>query len=300
MTEHNRANVDPTIAALLEAMREDREAARIAQERQAQLITDMLAQLALPRNRENRAENRPFGNNGDEEEETPNRHVREPKWDSGLRVEIPDFTGSLNPEEYLDWVYTVEEVFKLKNIPPEKQVSLVAIRFRDRAAAWWRNYQYQRYQDHLLPLEDWGDLKREMNREFLPLNYKQTLFRQFQSLTQGSKSVDDYTLEFYKLAARNQLNESEDQRVARYMQGLRSSIQDALIAHTFYSVSEAQAKAKAVEQHQSRGRPFTSRAHTTPTRTPGDNSKWSSTSDKPSSSTGTLPEQWSTEYFPSS
>ena len=165
----------------------------------------------------------------------------------------------------------------------------MAIRFRDRAAACWRNYQYQRYQDHLLPLEDWGDLKREMNREFLPLNYKQTLFRQFQSLTQGSKSVDDYTLEFYKLAARNQLNESEDQRVARYMQGLRSSIQDALIAHTFYSVSEAQAKAKAVEQHHSRGRPFTSRAHTTPTRTPGDNSKWSSTSDKSSSSTGIFP-----------
>jgi hypothetical protein len=283
------ANIDPTIAALLEAMREDREAARAAQERQTQLITDLLAQLTLPRNRGNRAEDQPIGNNEFENEETVNRPVREPKWDSRLRVEIPDFTGSLNSEEYLDWVYTVEEVFKLKNVPPEKQVSLVAIRFRDRAAAWWQNYKYQRYQDRLLPLEEWGDLKRAMDREFLPLNYKQTLFKQFQALTQGSKSVDEYTLEFYKLAARNQLNETEDQRVARYMQGLRGSIQDALIAHTFYSVSEVQAKAKAVEQHHSRNRPFMSRAQGSSSRTPGDNSKWNSPSDKVNTSSGTFP-----------
>ena len=66
------SGVDPTIVVLLEAMREDREATRIAQERQAQLITDMLAQLALPRNRENSVDDRHFGNNGDEKEETPN------------------------------------------------------------------------------------------------------------------------------------------------------------------------------------------------------------------------------------
>ena len=71
-----------------------------------------------------------------------------------------------------------------------------------------------------------------MTTEFLPLNYRQTIYRQFQSLTQGSRSVEDYTLEFYKLEARNQLNETEDQRVARFLNGLRISIQDALIVHS--------------------------------------------------------------------
>jgi Retrotransposon gag protein len=87
-----------------------------------------------------------------------------------------------------------------------------------------------------------------MNREFLPLNYRQTLFRQFQSLTQGSRSVDEYTLKFYQLEAQNQLNEIDDQRVARFLHGLRGVIQDALIVHTFNTVSEVQSKAKAVDQ----------------------------------------------------
>jgi hypothetical protein len=163
-------------------------------------------------------------------------------------VEIPDFSGSLKPEEYLNWSNAVEEVFELKEVPLEKRVPLVTIRFRERAVAWWQNFKYRRYQDNLPPLNDWHELKREMNREFLPLNYRQTLYQQLQSLTQGSRSVDDYTLEFYRLEARNQLNESEDQRVARYLHGLRGSIQDTLVVHTFYNVSEAQSKAKALEQ----------------------------------------------------
>lgn len=59
----------------------------------------------------------------------------------------------------------------------KKRVPLVTIRFRERAAAWWQNFKYRRYLDNLPPLNDWNELKREMNREFLPLNYRQTLYQ---------------------------------------------------------------------------------------------------------------------------
>jgi Retrotransposon gag protein len=59
-----------------------------------------------------------------------------------------------------------------------------------------------------------------MTKEFLPLNFQQTLYQQLQGLIQGSRSIDDYTLEFYRLVARNQLRETEEQLVARYLHGL--------------------------------------------------------------------------------
>jgi Zinc knuckle/Retroviral aspartyl protease len=68
--------------------------------------------------------------------------------------------------------------------------------------------------------------------------------------------VEEYTLEFYKLEARNQINETEDLRVARYLHGLRMNIQDMLVVHTFNNVGEAQSKAKAVEKQLAKSRNF--------------------------------------------
>ena len=37
-------------------------------------------------------------------------------------------------------------------------------------------------------------------------------------------SVEDYTMKFYQLLARNEIHETEDQLVARYIGGLRVQI----------------------------------------------------------------------------
>jgi len=34
-----------------------------------------------------------------------------------FRVEIPEYEGKLHQEEFLDWLHTVERVFKYKDIP---------------------------------------------------------------------------------------------------------------------------------------------------------------------------------------
>ncbi|GJR36947.1 putative nucleotidyltransferase, ribonuclease H [Tanacetum coccineum] len=39
------------------------------------------------------------------------------RWESGMRINIPEFDGkTLNPEGFIDWLVTVEEVFKFKEI----------------------------------------------------------------------------------------------------------------------------------------------------------------------------------------
>ena len=60
-----------------------------------------------------------------------------------------------------------------------------------------------------------------MKTRFLPTNYEQLLYQQYQHCQQRNRSVNEYTEEFYRLNARNDLNETERQQVARYVGGLR-------------------------------------------------------------------------------
>ncbi|EEF36882.1 conserved hypothetical protein [Ricinus communis] len=62
-----------------------------------------------------------------------NRH-----WESGMRTEIPEFHGSLQAEEFLDWLPTVEEILDFKGVREDKRVPLIATRLRGRAIAWWQ------------------------------------------------------------------------------------------------------------------------------------------------------------------
>nr|GEV25961.1 hypothetical protein [Tanacetum cinerariifolium] len=66
------------------------------------------------------------------------------------------------------------------------------------------------------------------------------------------KSVEEYTEEFYELVSRNDLSDSEQQLVSRYLGGLRQSIQDVLCLYTFWSVFEVYQRALVVEKQQTR------------------------------------------------
>lgn len=59
-----------------------------------------------------------------------------------------------------------------------------------------------------------------MKKRFLPVNHNRLLYNQFQHCKQGMHSVDYYLEEFHRLSARNNLAESDNQQVARYVDGL--------------------------------------------------------------------------------
>ncbi|KAG6527173.1 hypothetical protein ZIOFF_009267 [Zingiber officinale] len=64
---------------------------------------------------------------------------------------------------------------------------------------------------------------------------------------QGNKSVTDYTEEFYKLMARIDNQESEDQLVARYVNGLKATIKDEVEIWQFWKLNDAYQLALKVE-----------------------------------------------------
>jgi hypothetical protein len=61
-----------------------------------------------------------------------------------FKVEFPDFHGSFNLDEFMDWIHTVERVFNCHEVPDSRKVKLVAVRLKGRASAWWEQMQVQR------------------------------------------------------------------------------------------------------------------------------------------------------------
>ena len=175
------------------------------------------------------------------------------RWESGMKMEIPEFKGGMVAEEFLDWLSNVEEIFDFKEVPENRRVKLVATRLRGRALAWWQQTKLTRERMGKSKIESWEKMKKLMRSTFLPYNYQSLMYQRLQNLRQGTKSVSDYADEFYQLIARNDIMETEEQLTARFIGGLRMQIQDMVNMFDPRSVAEAHQKALAWEKQGRRG-----------------------------------------------
>ena len=55
--------------------------------------------------------------------------VDDTRWEQAFKLEIPEFHGSFQDDELLDWIGAVEEVLKFKEVPENKRTPLVATFF---------------------------------------------------------------------------------------------------------------------------------------------------------------------------
>jgi hypothetical protein len=78
----------------------------------------------------------------------------------------------------------------------------------------------------------------KMKEKFIPRDYQINLFRRIQNLRQKLMTVKEYTEEFYRLNIRVGHRESDDEKVARYLNGLRYDIQDELSMETIQTVED--------------------------------------------------------------
>ncbi|KAI0493337.1 hypothetical protein KFK09_027614 [Dendrobium nobile] len=197
----------------------------------------------------------------------PIRNRRNPQYrrHSGefkVKMDIPFFDGHLHIEDFLDWEKAVENFFDYLDIDPDKQVKYVACRLKGGASAWWEQTVQSRQRDGRGQVRSWARMKQLLRSQFLPTDYEQILYMRYQHCSQGARSVSEYTEEFNRLSARNDLNESTNQLVALYIGGLKDSIQDQLELNSVWSMPQAVNLALKIEMQQSRKtRPPYSRQH---------------------------------------
>ncbi|KFK30814.1 hypothetical protein AALP_AA6G029600 [Arabis alpina] len=170
------------------------------------------------------------------------------RFDFGFRVDLPEFNGGPRGESLLDWIATVDEVLDFKQVPENRRVPLVAMKFCGHAATWWKQLKITRFRTGKEPIHPWEKLKKHLRATFLPHNYERTLYTRLQNLRQGSRTVDDYAEEFSLLLTRTEIFDTVVQLVSLFIGGLRQQLQTALSQFDPTTIAEAHRRASAFEQ----------------------------------------------------
>ncbi|XP_076917600.1 uncharacterized protein LOC143577732 [Bidens hawaiensis] len=95
-------------------------------------------------------------------------------------------------------------------------------------------------------------MRKCLRDTFLPHNFQRLMYQRLQNQKQGSRSVDECMTEFYHLVARNDIQETDEQLVARYSGGLRVQIMDSVNLFDSLTVAEAYQRALAFDKQNRR------------------------------------------------
>ena len=121
-----------------------------------------------------------------------------------------EFKGKLDPDEFLEWMQTVERIFEYEEIPEDKKVKLVALKLKKYAPLWWTNLLAKRVRQGKGKIRTWEKMKTKLKARFLLPTYIQNNYSLLHHFTQGSMSVEEYTREFKKLMIKCDLQEVEE------------------------------------------------------------------------------------------
>jgi hypothetical protein len=171
---------------------------------------------------------------------------------SKTKMDIPVYEGSLDAEELLDWIRALDTYFDYEDIEEDKKVRHAVTKLKGHAALWWDELQADRRSKGKQKIKSWDRMIAKMKAKFIPRDYQITLFRRMQNLRQKLMTVKEYTEEFYRLNIRAGHRESDDEKVARYLNGLRYDIQDELSMVTIRTVEDAYQMALKAEEKLSR------------------------------------------------
>ncbi|XP_047253574.1 uncharacterized protein LOC107844200 [Capsicum annuum] len=138
---------------------------------------------------------------------------------NNIKVTLPLFKGSSDPNEYVDGIVKLKRQYNLNNVSDVKKVNYAISHLEGFASTWWDKIE----RDALLNrnfVTSWHDIKRQMRKRFVGQDYEQNTLKKYYNLQQGSKSVEEYYEELKHTRLRANVNDEEVKLVARFILGL--------------------------------------------------------------------------------
>jgi hypothetical protein len=87
---------------------------------------------------------------------------------SSSREDVPFYSGSLNPEELIDWIIVMNKHFDFAEVKEDKQVIFVVTRLRGHASLWWDGVQEERILKNKARVNSWSRMTAKLKGKFLP------------------------------------------------------------------------------------------------------------------------------------
>jgi hypothetical protein len=132
----------------------------------------------------------------------------------------------------------MDKYFNYKDVDEEKSVKHDVTILKGHATLWWDELQADRRLKEKQKIKNCDRMVAKLKAKFIPQYYPINLFRKFQNLRQKGRRVKQYTKEFYKLKIITIQREKDDEKVVRYINGLRYEIQDEINMITVKTVED--------------------------------------------------------------
>jgi hypothetical protein len=153
----------------------------------------------------------------------------------------------------------MDKYFNYEDVEEEKKIRHVVTRLKGHVALWWDEMQVDRRRKGKQKIKSWDQMVAKLKEKFIPKDYQINMFRKMQNLRQKGMTVKEYTEDFYRL--NDEQRERDEEKVSRYINGLRYNIQDEINMVTVKTTKDAyqislkeEEKLARKQSQQNRGR----------------------------------------------
>jgi hypothetical protein len=114
-----------------------------------------------------------------------------------LQTKPPTSGGSINPLEVDDWLRVIKRKLEPSHYEDTDKVLLATHQLTGTALAWWENYSAATQDASIIT---WKEFVDEFRHYHIPAATMKRKPDDFRELTQGNKSMEEYTYQFMELA----------------------------------------------------------------------------------------------------
>ena len=93
------------------------------------------------------------------------------------KMEVSNFSGTLNPEDLIDWIGELEDYFELEGIEDPLKVRIAQTKLKGHAALWWKELQRDREEEGEMKITRWRLMVTKLKAKFIPADYELELFK---------------------------------------------------------------------------------------------------------------------------
>src|SRR4051812_47532640 len=166
-----------------------------------------------------------------------------------IHLHPPVVSYSTEPLEADDWLRNIERKLQAGHVADGDKVNYAAYHLEGATSSWWENYLNMRPAG---PPTTWNEFCTAFREHHIPKGLMDRKREEFCNLTQGRRTVDEYSREFNRLA-RYALEEvsTDSKKQERFRRGLNTGLRHELNLHDFASFQVLVNKAIMVEDMKS-------------------------------------------------